>query len=223
MHWGEGNRSAVCETGERDQDTGPVTTMESGGVIASSLPAHLSDIDGHGGQRGAGGSALIASAAAGDEIGVSLRIVVSTKTCAAFVLSLAGDEGIATMSLQRRGRSRGGSRRPPRSGTAQARLVSVAANEARQLLEPGSAAHSSRPPIIELDAARPGGNLHPGHLINSIDLRTHSRSSTELSSTSRYVMWLVSTPTEPRCQASSSGTRARSAWLPPATREGAQR
>lgn len=115
-------------------------------------------------------SALIASAAAGNAAAFSSIVSSNHEDMRRVCLVVAGDEGIADEAVAAAWsiawRKLGSLRDPAR---LRPWLVSVAVNEARQLLRARRRRALVEVPVIRVD--EPSGGLDPGSTINSIDLR----------------------------------------------------
>ena len=115
-------------------------------------------------------SALIASVAAGDEQAFASIVSAHHEDMRRVCVVVAGDDGIAEDAVAAAWsiawRKLGGLRDPAR---LRQWLVSVAVNEARQLLRARKRRSLLEVPVIQVD--EPGGGLDPGSVINSIDLR----------------------------------------------------
>ena len=115
-------------------------------------------------------SALIALAAAGDEAAFASIVRAHHEDMRRVCVVVAGDDRIAEDAVAAAWsiawRKLGGLRDPAR---LRPWLVSVAVNEARQLLRARKRRSLLEVSVIQVD--EPGGGLDPGSTINSIDLR----------------------------------------------------
>jgi RNA polymerase sigma factor (sigma-70 family) len=115
-------------------------------------------------------SALIALVAVGDEIAFASIVRLHHEDMRRVCVVVAGDEGIADDAVAAAWsiawRKLGSLRDPAR---LRPWLISVAVNEARQLLRSRKRRSLLEVPLIQVD--EPGGGLDPGATINSIDLR----------------------------------------------------
>jgi RNA polymerase sigma factor (sigma-70 family) len=115
-------------------------------------------------------SVLIASAAAGDEMAFASIVRLHHEDMRRVCVVVAGDYGIADDAVAAAWsiawRKLGGLRDPAR---LRPWLVSVAVNEARQLLRARKRRSLLEVPVIQVD--EPRGGPDPGSSINSIDLR----------------------------------------------------
>jgi RNA polymerase sigma factor (sigma-70 family) len=160
-------------------------------------------------------SALIASAAAGDETAFASIVRLYHEDMRRVCVVVAGDDGIAdeavaaawSVAWRKLGGLRDTSRLRPW-------LVSVAVNEARQLLRARKRRSLLEVPVFQVD--EPGGGLDPGASINSIDLRNalvrldpNDRALLAM----RYMAGFDSTEIALATGRSPSGTRARLARL----------
>ena len=115
-------------------------------------------------------SALIASVAAGDEQAFASIVSAHHEDMRRVCAVVAGDDGIAEDAVAAAWsiawRKLGGLRDPAR---LRPWLVSIAVNEARQMLRARRRRSLLEVPVIESD--EPRGGLDPGSTINTIDLR----------------------------------------------------
>jgi RNA polymerase sigma factor (sigma-70 family) len=115
-------------------------------------------------------SVLIASAAAGDEMAFASIVRLHHEDMRRVCVVVAGDVGIADDAVAAAWsiawRKLGGLRDPAR---LRPWLVSIAVNEARQLLRARKRRSLLEVPVIQVD--EPRGGPDPGSTINSIDLR----------------------------------------------------
>jgi RNA polymerase sigma factor (sigma-70 family) len=115
-------------------------------------------------------SALIALVAAGDEMAFASIVRLHHEDMRRVCVVVAGDEAIAEEAVAAAWsiawRKLAGLRDP---GRLRPWLVSVAVNEARQLLRARRRRSLLEVPVIHVD--EPRGGLDPGSTINSIDLR----------------------------------------------------
>lgn len=115
-------------------------------------------------------SELIASAAAGDAAAFSSIVNSNHEDMRRVCVVVAGDEGIADEAVAAAWsiawRKLGSVRDP---GRLRPWLVSVAVNEARQLLRARNRRALLEVPVVQ--ASEPKGGPDPGSMINSIDLR----------------------------------------------------
>jgi RNA polymerase sigma factor (sigma-70 family) len=115
-------------------------------------------------------SALIASVAAGDEDAFASIVRLHHEDMRRVCVVVAGDGGIADDAVAAAWsiawRKLGGLRDPAR---LRPWLVSVAVNEARQLLRARKRRSLLEVPVIQVD--EPRGGLDPGSTIDAIDLR----------------------------------------------------
>jgi RNA polymerase sigma factor (sigma-70 family) len=115
-------------------------------------------------------SVLIASAAAGDEMAFASIVRLHHEDMRRVCVVVAGDYGIADDAVAAAWsiawRKLGGLRDPAR---LRPWLVSVAVNEARQLLRARKRRSLFEVPVIQVD--EPRGGPDPGSSINSMDLR----------------------------------------------------
>jgi RNA polymerase sigma factor (sigma-70 family) len=160
-------------------------------------------------------SALIALAAAGDEIAFASIVGLHHEDMRRVCVVVAGDERIAEDAVAAAWsiawRKLGGLRDPAR---LRPWLVSVAVNEARQLLRARKRRSLFEVPVIQVD--EPRGGLDPGTTITSIDLRNalarldpNDRALLAM----RYIAGFDSTELAIATGRSPSGTRARLARL----------
>jgi len=115
-------------------------------------------------------SALIASVAAGDEMAFASLVRLHHEDMRRVCVVVAGDDRLAEDAVAAAWsiawRKLGGRREPAR---LRPWLVSIAVNEARQLIRARRRRALLEVPVIEVD--EPRGGLDPGSTINSIDLR----------------------------------------------------
>jgi len=160
-------------------------------------------------------SALIASVAAGDEIAFASIVRLYHEDMRRVCVVVAGDDGIAEDAVAAAWsiawRKLGGLRDPAR---LRPWLVSVAVNEARQLIRARQRRSLIEVPVIHVD--EPGGGPDPGATINAIDLRNalarldpRDRALIAM----RYVAGFDATELALATGRSPSGTRARLARL----------
>jgi len=160
-------------------------------------------------------SALIALAAAGDEIAFASIVSAYHEDMRRVCVVVAGDERIAEDAVAAAWsiawRKLGGLRDPAR---VRPWLVSVAVNEARQLLRARKRRSLLEVPVVRVD--EPQGGLDPGSMINAIDLRTalappdpDDRALLAM----RYIAGFDATELAYATGRSPSGTRARLARL----------
>jgi RNA polymerase sigma factor (sigma-70 family) len=160
-------------------------------------------------------SALIASAAAGDELAFASIVHLHHEDMRRVCVVVVGDDDIADEAVAAAWsiafRKLGGLRDPAR---LRPWLVSVAVNEARQLLRARRRRSLIEVPVIQVD--EPQGGLDPGSTINSIDLRNalarlgpNDRALLAM----RYVAGFDATELAFATGRSPSGTRARLARL----------
>jgi RNA polymerase sigma-70 factor (ECF subfamily) len=160
-------------------------------------------------------SALIASAAAGDAAAFSSIVTSNHEDMRRVCMVVAGDEGIADEAVAAAWsiawRKLGSVRDPAR---LRPWLVSVAVNEARQLLRARNRRALLEVPVIQ--ASEPKGGLDPGSTITSIDLRNAlarldpgDRALVAM----RYLAGFDATELAYATGRSPSGTRARLARL----------
>jgi len=160
-------------------------------------------------------SGLIASVAAGDELAFASIVRLHHEDMRRVCAVVAGDDGIAEEAVAAAWsiawRKLGGLRDPAR---LRPWLVSVAVNEARQLLRARKRRSLLEIPIIEVD--EPRGGLDPGSTINTIDLRNalarldpNDRALIAM----RYLAGFDATELAFAIGRSPSGTRARLARL----------
>ena len=160
-------------------------------------------------------TALIASAAAGDAIAFASIVASHHEDMRRVCVVVAGDDGIAEDAVAAAWsiawRKLGGLRDPAR---LRAWLVSIAVNEARQLLRSRKRRSLVEIPVFHVD--EPGGGLDPGSTISSIDLRNalaqldpNDRALLAM----RYVAGFDATELAFATGLSPSGTRARLARL----------
>jgi RNA polymerase sigma factor (sigma-70 family) len=160
-------------------------------------------------------SALIASVAAGDEAAFASIVRQHHEDMRRVCVVVAGDAGIADDAVAAAWsiawRKLGGLRDPAR---LRPWLVSVAVNEARQLLRARRRRSLLEVPVIHVD--EPPGGLDPGSTIDAIDLRN---ALARLDPTDRallamrYVAGFDATELAFALGRSPSGTRARLARL----------
>jgi RNA polymerase sigma factor (sigma-70 family) len=160
-------------------------------------------------------SVLIASAAAGDEMAFASIVRLHHEDMRRVCVVVAGDLGIADDAVAAAWsiawRKLGGLRDPAR---LRPWLVSVAVNEARQLLRARKRRSLLEVPVIQVD--EPRGGPDPGSTINSIDLRNalarldpDDRALIAM----RYLAGFDATELAIATGRSPSGTRARLARL----------
>jgi RNA polymerase sigma factor (sigma-70 family) len=160
-------------------------------------------------------SALIASVAAGDEIAFASIVRLHHEDMRRVCIVVAGDDGIAEDAVAAAWsiawRKLGSLRDPAR---LRPWLVSVAVNEARQLLRARKRRSLLEVPVVQVDEA--GGGLDPGATINAIDLRNalvrldpNDRALLAM----RYMAGFDATEIAFATGRSPSGTRARLARL----------
>jgi RNA polymerase sigma factor (sigma-70 family) len=160
-------------------------------------------------------SALMASVAAGDEMAFASIVRLHHEDMRRVCVVVAGDDGIAEDAVAAAWsiawRKLGGLRDPAR---LRPWLVSVAVNEARQLLRARKRRSLVEVPVAEVD--EPRGGPDPGSAINSIDLRNalarldpNDRALIAM----RYLAGFDATELAFAMGRSPSGTRARLARL----------
>jgi RNA polymerase sigma factor (sigma-70 family) len=160
-------------------------------------------------------SALIASVAAGDETAFASIVRLYHEDMRRVCVVVAGDDGIAEDAVAAAWsiawRKLGGLRDPAR---LRPWLVSVAVNEARQLMRARQRRSLIEVPVIHVD--EPRGGPDPGATINAIDLRNalarldpRDRALIAM----RYVAGFDATELALATGRSPSGTRARLARL----------
>lgn len=160
-------------------------------------------------------SALIALAAAGDEIAFASIVSAHHEDMRRVCAVVAGDDRIAEDAVAAAWsiawRKLGGLRDPAR---LRPWLVSVAVNEARQILRSRKRRSLLEVPVIQVD--EPRGGLDPGSTTNSIDLRNalarldpNDRALIAM----RYMAGFDATELALATGRSPSGTRARLARL----------
>jgi RNA polymerase sigma factor (sigma-70 family) len=160
-------------------------------------------------------SELIASVAAGDEIAFASIVRLYHEDMRRVCVVVAGDDGIAEDAVAAAWsiawRKLGGLRDPAR---LRPWLVSVAVNEARQLIRARQRRSLIEVPVIHVD--EPRGGPDPGATINAIDLRNalarldpRDRALIAM----RYVAGFDATELALATGRSPSGTRARLARL----------
>ena len=160
-------------------------------------------------------SALIASVAAGDETAFASIVRLHHEDMRRVCVVIAGDDGIADEAVAAAWSiawRKLGSLRDP--GRLRPWLVSVAVNEARQLLRARRRRSLLEVPVIQVD--EPQGGLDPGSTIDSIDLRNalarlHPDDRALLAM--RYIAGFDATELAFATGRSPSGTRARLARL----------
>jgi RNA polymerase sigma-70 factor (ECF subfamily) len=179
------------------------------------LAVHQSDVAVIASNTAGEASALIASAAAGDAAAFASIVVAHHEDMRRVCMVVAGDDGIAEDAVAAAWsiawRKLGSLRDPAR---LRPWLVSVAVNEARQMLRA-----RKRRSVIEVSVIRvdePSGGLDPGSTINSIDLRNalarldpNDRALLAM----RYLAGFDATELAYATGRSPSGTRARLARL----------
>jgi RNA polymerase sigma factor (sigma-70 family) len=160
-------------------------------------------------------SALIASVAAGDELAFASIVGLYHEDMRRVCVVVAGDDGIAEDAVAAAWsiawRKLGGLRDPAR---LRPWLVSIAVNEARQLLR--ARRRRSLLEVPAIDADEPSGGLDPGSTINAIDLRNALAGldpSDRALLAMRYVAGFDATELAFATGRSPSGTRARLARL----------
>ena len=160
-------------------------------------------------------SALIALAAAGDPVAFAAIVSAYHEDMRRVCVVVAGDEGIAEDAVSAAWsiawRKLGGLREPAR---LRPWLVSIAVNEARQLLRARRRRSLLEVPVNQVD--EPGGGLDPGSTISSIDLRnalTRLDPADRALLAMRYVAGFDATELAFAIGRSPSGTRARLARL----------
>jgi RNA polymerase sigma-70 factor (ECF subfamily) len=160
-------------------------------------------------------SALIASAAAGDAAAFSSIVTANHEDMRRVCVVVAGDEAIADEAVAAAWsiawRKLGSVRDPAR---LRAWLVSVAVNEARQLLRARNRRALREVPVIQ--AGEPKGGLDPGSTTSSIDLRNALArlNPNDLALVAmRYLAGFDATELAYATGRSPSGTRARLARL----------
>ena len=160
-------------------------------------------------------SALIASVVAGDEIAFASIVRLYHEDMRRVCVVVAGDDVIAEDAVAAAWsiawRRLGGLRDPAR---LRPWLVSIAVNEARQLLRARRRRSLLEVPVIEVD--EPRGGIDPGSTINAIDLRNalagldpNDRALLAM----RYLAGFDATELAFATGRSPSGTRARLARL----------
>jgi RNA polymerase sigma factor (sigma-70 family) len=160
-------------------------------------------------------SALIASAAAGDQVAFESIVNAHHEDMRRVCVVVAGDDGIAEDAVAAAWsiawRKLGGLREPAR---LRPWLVSVAVNEARQLLRARKRRSLIEVPVIQVD--EPRGGLDPGATISSIDLRNALARLDPIDRAllaMRYIAGFDATELAFAIGRSPSGTRARLARL----------
>jgi RNA polymerase sigma factor (sigma-70 family) len=159
-------------------------------------------------------SALIASVAAGDEIAFASIVRLHHEDMRRVCVVVAGDdvaEEAVAAAWSIAWRKLGGLRDPAR---LRPWLVSVAVNEARQLVRARKRRSLLEVPVIQVD--EPAGGVDPGSTINAIDLRNAlSRLDPDDQAllAMRYVAGFDATELAFATRRSPSGTRARLARL----------
>ena len=160
-------------------------------------------------------STLIASAAAGDAAAFASIVTSNHEDMRRVCVVVAGDEGIADDAVAAAWsiawRKLGSLRDPAR---LRPWLVSVAVNEARQLLRARRRRSLIEVPVIRVD--EPTGGLDPGSTITSIDLRNalaRLDASDRALLAMRYLAGFDATELAYATGRSPSGTRARLARL----------
>jgi RNA polymerase sigma-70 factor (ECF subfamily) len=160
-------------------------------------------------------SALIASAAAGDAASFASIVNSNHEDMRRVCVVVAGDEAIADDAVAAAWsiawRKLGSVRDPAR---LRQWLVSVAVNEARQLLRARRRRSLIEVPVIRVD--EPTGGLDPGSTISSIDLRNalaRLDASDRALLAMRYLAGFDATELADATGRSPSGTRARLARL----------
>jgi RNA polymerase sigma factor (sigma-70 family) len=159
-------------------------------------------------------SALIASVAAGDEIAFASIVRLHHEDMRRVCVVVAGDdvaEEAVAAAWSIAWRKLGGLRDPAR---LRPWLVSVAVNEARQLVRARKRRSLVEVPVIQVD--EPAGGVDPGSTINAIDLRNAlSRLDPDDQAllAMRYVAGFDATELAFATRRSPSGTRARLARL----------
>ena len=160
-------------------------------------------------------STLIASAAAGDAAAFASIVTSNHEDMRRVCVVVAGDEGIADEAVAAAWsiawRKLGSVRDPAR---LRPWLVSVAVNEARQLLRARNRRSLIEVPVIRVD--EPTGGLDPGSTITSIDLRNalaRLDASDRALLAMRYLAGFDATELAYATGRSPSGTRARLARL----------
>lgn len=160
-------------------------------------------------------SALIALAAAGDPVAFASIVSAHHEDMRRVCVVVAGDDGIAEEAVAAAWsiawRKLGGVRDPAR---LRPWLVSVAVNEARQLLRARKRRALLEVPVIHVDD--PGGGVDPGATISAIDLRnalTRLDPKDRALLAMRYVAGFDATELAFATGRSPSGTRARLARL----------
>jgi RNA polymerase sigma factor (sigma-70 family) len=160
-------------------------------------------------------SALIASVAAGDEMAFASIVRLYHEDMRRVCVVVAGDNGIAddavAASWSIAWRKLGGLRDPAR---LRPWLVSIAVNEARQLLRARRRRSLLEVPVIDVDD--PGDGLDPGSAVDSIDLRnalTRLDPADRALLAMRYLAGFDATELALATGRSPSGTRARLARL----------
>jgi RNA polymerase sigma factor (sigma-70 family) len=160
-------------------------------------------------------SALIASVAAGDEMAFASIVRLHHEDMRRVCVVVAGDDGIADDAVAAAWsiawRKLGGLRDPAR---LRPWLVSVAVNDARQLLRARKRRTLVEVPVMEAD--EPRGGLDPGSTIGSIDLRNalaRLDPGDRALLAMRYMAGFDATELALATGRSPSGTRARLARL----------
>jgi RNA polymerase sigma factor (sigma-70 family) len=160
-------------------------------------------------------SALIASVAAGDEIAFASIVRLHHEDMRRVCIVVAGDDGIAEDAVAAAWsiawRKLGSLRDPAR---LRPWLVSVAVNEARQLLRARKRRSLVEVPVVQVD--EPRGGLDPGATINAIDLRNalaRLDANDRALIAMRYMAGFDATELAFATGRSPSGTRARLARL----------
>jgi len=184
-------------------------------MIASPLAVHQCDMAVMTSRAAAEASALIASAAAGDAAAFESIVNSNHEDMRRVCVVMAGDEAIAddavaaawSIAWRKLGSLRDAARLRPW-------LVSVAVNEARQLLRSRRRRSLIEVPVIQV--GEQAGGLDPGSTINSIDLRNalarldpNDRALLAM----RYLAGFDATELAHATGRSPSGTRARLARL----------
>jgi RNA polymerase sigma factor (sigma-70 family) len=160
-------------------------------------------------------SALIASVAAGDEMAFASIVRLHHEDMRRVCVVVAGDDGIAEDAVAAAWsiawRKLGGLRDPAR---LRPWLVSIAVNEARQLLRARRRRSLLEVPVVQVD--EPRGGLDPASTINSIDLRNALAQldpADRALLAMRYLAGFDATELAFATGRSPSGTRARLARL----------
>jgi RNA polymerase sigma factor (sigma-70 family) len=179
------------------------------------LAVHQSDMAVVASNTAQDASALIASAAAGDAAAFASIVVANHEDMRRVCMVVAGDDGIAEDAVAAAWsiawRKLGSLRDPAR---LRPWLVSVAVNEARQMLRARKRRSLIEVPVIRVDER--SGGLDPGSTINAIDLRNalarlHPNDRALLAM--RYLAGFDATELAYATGRSPSGTRARLARL----------